>query len=149
MITKVSRVITVALVLVLLFTSTAFATGYNGILTSAVKVNNVIDQEIGRAIDQADNALVVYQANVDVAEQMYMDGVITQESAEKRILRYEAALEFKLDSILNTLVSQTESQANAKVRAAYNNGICILKEYIEVNIAGSPYLIDPLRIVGN
>lgn len=148
MLSRLTMVVSLALVLTLLFSATAYAAD-DGILNSAVKVNNCIDREIEKAVGLADKAFNVYKANVDTINQLFLEGLISQEDATDQINACKARFDFQISLIVRTLVIQTESQANALVRAAYNNDIIIVKEYIEVNIAGSIYMIDPLRIVGH
>lgn len=146
--TKLTLMAVLVCVFAAAFSSGAYAAG-GGVLTGVKKVNAVMDNEIRTAIYQADAAFAKYMDRVDGVTSRYEKGALTWDEAVLEIQQCEAWYDDRIQKIVGRLYAQTEHQADAMVLAAGNNGVEIVKEYVEIHIAGNVYLVDPLRIVGH
>lgn len=144
---KITLMVILALTLTALLSSVALAAG-NGMLTSTDNVNANIEKKIQAAVDKADTVYNQYQAMINDVAQQCESGVISSTQAAQQLDSCSAWYNDQIEDIVNKLVKQTDSLADAHARAALNSGIVVSHEYISVIIAGNTYLIDPIRIIG-
>jgi archaellum component FlaG (FlaF/FlaG flagellin family) len=69
--------------------------------------------------------------------------------AEKRVeqnMGDEEKLQVFIDALGAQLIKKTEQQVDVLIRKAEQEGVTVVKEYIEVELGGTTFLVDPLWI---
>lgn len=148
MIRKLAIIPVVVLLVAAMFTVTALAcdNSFSGILYSA---NNQIQADINLAEANANNALTDLNSNVNHTNLLLKLGWISKTEAAGRIKNYQADFDNEIDSIAQQLIGDTNNIVSSVLREAAQRHITVSVSYVEVNLAGQVYLIDPLRIVGH
>lgn len=148
MLKKLSVATIVALTLAVMFTVTAFACS-NDFTTILNQANASIQTEINKAVNDANNALNDLNKKIDTTNALLKLGLISKQEAAGRINNYQADFNNLLDAIAGRMISRTDGIVVNLLQEAQRRNIKVAVEYIQVNLAGHLYLVDPLRIVGN
>lgn len=147
---KLSIAATIAFLFVIVFSVTAYAApGDNGFAAILDNANAQIQSRIDSAVADANNALSELQEKTNSANLQVQQGTLTQYEADNRIRNYNAEFENLLNAISSRLLSETDGIVVNVLQEAQRRGIQVSVSYIEVNLAGHIYLVDPLRIIGN
>lgn len=146
---KATMAAVLAVVLVSMFTVTAYAAGGTDFQTVVDQANAKIDNEINKAVYEANQAVACRDAKINYTLYLQKRGFISWNEANGRIMNYRADLNNYVRAIGSRLIARTDAIALGVIQEARRYGITVVCTYVEVNLAGQTFLIDPLRIVGN
>lgn len=137
-----------AVLLVCMFSAPAFAAdkGFGGILNQA---NATIQSLINKAVSDANVAKADLNRRIDYTNLLVKQRKISRCEADGRIMNYKADFKNQITALASRLIAETDRVVVAVTQEANRRGIKISVWYVEVNLGGYIFLVDPLRIVGN
>lgn len=113
---------------------------YENVVTIVNNANNLIDEEIDKAVTEADKVTEEYEAAL-----LAIDG---QENYNLKLKKLEHDYNKALDKIEKRLVKETSKISNKAIKSSSAYGIEIQCQIIMVKLGDREVPVDPLIIIG-